>query len=145
LNCIKPAIIGILPLKTLTPVFSPKSCLSLEHTLPTVMRQTDRQLKLLEGLTNKQFKAKYKPKALKRRKKSKKERQALTSEQQEKYIKSVQRKKESKNRIKDRVPATKSKNCTTCFHYKGGHCDGVSVKYCCKHYFDPTDPKEWAA
>ena len=113
------------------------------------MRQTDRQLKLLEGLTDKQFKAKYKPKSLKRPKRSKKQRQQwwndLTPDQQDKYIECVQAKKAARNRIRDKRTATAKKNCLTCFHYKVNSCDGVTSKYCCKYWFDAMDPKEWAA
>ena len=113
------------------------------------MRQTDRQLKLLEGLTNKQFRTKYKVKSLKRPKRSKKQRQAwwkgLSSKQQDKYIETVQKRKAAKNRIKQRIVASKAKNCLTCSHYKGKHCDGVSKDYCCRYYFNAMDPKEWVA
>ena len=45
---------------------------------------------------------------------------------------------EAQNRIRDARQANEFKNCLTCFHYAGKHCDGVSDKYCCKHWFEIT-------
>ncbi len=102
-----------------------------------LMRKTDRQIKQLSGLTNKQFKAKYKVK-----KKGKKQKREwwykLTPDERERQLVKWQGDKAAKRIAKSIQIMKKAKvkhNCKTCFHGITKNCTN-NLKWGCEYWFN---------
>uniref|UniRef100_A0A6M3KNN5 Uncharacterized protein n=1 Tax=viral metagenome TaxID=1070528 RepID=A0A6M3KNN5_9ZZZZ len=108
------------------------------------MSLTDRQIDLYSGLTNKQFRAKYKvnPEFPKYKKQSKKQRQnwwkGLSPKDQESYISALQEKKRLKRQKKHQQIMKRSNlsfDCSKCIHGTTESCTD-QPKDGCIYFFD---------